>query len=226
MKKYPFVTSFADWVFPHMNLPASWQAAQIPPPDEALMRSDTLRHRDVSCRVTKHIDSTSDASFVPKHQADWYHTHDMQWYGLTARCFYDEPPEIESPWNGLLLPSDLHAYFDKRHFMIARKGGKWVVHVFCSKAVQPFARLYHYVELQPLRGIAPQLIFAWFAWAIIPCVEYSRKYQARIITKLGDPFGLICSTSMEEHQLAALFLSTGNATYRRKIKACFEAGDS
>ncbi|KAI9684798.1 MAG: hypothetical protein M1829_000173 [Trizodia sp. TS-e1964] len=183
-EKYAIVPSFAHWPFPHGNLPASWLALPIPEmPEELHSRLDNVLNRDLSCRITGHVESTEQAHLVPKNESQWYNAQKMSEYGPRARV---DSPSVDGLWNSILLRSDIHTLFDTRRFIIVPKNGKWVAHVLEPGFSKQFMHLYHNVELQPLRDIGLQQLFARFAWAIISYAKGFVEDGPRVLAVLGD----------------------------------------
>ncbi|THW63266.1 hypothetical protein D6D19_09669 [Aureobasidium pullulans] len=135
--------------------------------------TDTLLARDISCRLTATIEGTEHAHLIPRTEVDWFRQSTMFQYGVAPR------PEIEPidvPRNALLFRSDIHTVFDQRRFAITLKPllpasdsaatHGLAVHLFSLGLSEQFAKLYHGVALQPLHGVAPEYLFARFAWTV------------------------------------------------------------
>ncbi|KAH8430807.1 HNH endonuclease signature motif containing protein [Aspergillus melleus] len=88
---------------------------------------------------------------------------------------------VDNPRNVLLLRSDIHSSFDVKRFAFIPKPARapvnnselppdlstnYVVHLFNSPEPYELAALYHNVSLQPISGIAPEYLFARFAWTL------------------------------------------------------------
>ncbi|KAJ9199091.1 hypothetical protein DTO166G4_7368 [Paecilomyces variotii] len=179
---YPIVPSFEDWAFPHGNLPRAWnldipRTAEHPTPRQSTLM-DAILSRDIRCRVTNHIEGTECAHLIPRNQSSWFQRNMMARYGKTSRPG-SEP--IDNPRNAILLRSDIHTSFDYRRFTFVpkprctastdlRDGGNearaYAIHIFCSPDPHELTSLYHNVTLQLLTGVAPEYLFARFAWTI------------------------------------------------------------
>ncbi|THZ24314.1 hypothetical protein D6C89_05015 [Aureobasidium pullulans] len=135
--------------------------------------TDTLLARDISCRLTATIEGTEHAHLIPRTEVDWFRQSTMFQYGVAPR------PEIEPidvPCNALLFRSDIHTVFDQRRFTMTLKPllpasdsaatHGLAVHLFSLGLSEQFAKLYHGVALQPLHGVAPEYLFARFAWTV------------------------------------------------------------
>ncbi|GAB1311872.1 hypothetical protein MFIFM68171_02082 [Madurella fahalii] len=165
-ERYPIVPDFASFRFPHDNLPDSWLHPNLAiptatdQPREAGFASIVLA-RDVSCRLTNHSLGTESAHLVPRTE--------YSWFADNAMLRYAEWPDritTDDPRNIILLRSDVHKLFDARRFVLVPKQGVWTSHVPFGKPDDELIALYHNVELQPLKQVAVEFLFARFAWAI------------------------------------------------------------
>ncbi|KAF2194705.1 hypothetical protein K469DRAFT_725931 [Zopfia rhizophila CBS 207.26] len=168
-EKYPVVPLFAHWRFPHDNLPESWTSCEPYklPLDRQLPRQSSLAEatlaRDVSCRVTNHVEGTEHAHLVPRSEERWFSENGMFRYTNQQRPG-SEP--VDDAQNAILLRSDIHTIFDQKRFAIAPKSSVLLVHILAPGSSLQLTRLYHNVPLQPLVGVAIQYILARFAWTI------------------------------------------------------------
>jgi len=150
--------------------------------------TDALPARDISCRLTAAIEGTEHAHLVPRTEGDWFRQNTMFQYGVAPR------PEIEPidvPRNALLLRSDIHTVFDQRLFAITLKpllaatNGLvtygLAVHLFSPGLSEQFVKLYHRVAIQPLHGVAPEYLFARFAWTVF---AYSAQFLQQGVTRV------------------------------------------
>ncbi|KAG9648243.1 hypothetical protein KCU64_g9860, partial [Aureobasidium melanogenum] len=185
-ERYPLVPIFAHWRFPHGDLPSSWSQLRVPnmPPSRALPRqgslTDALLARDISCRLTATVEGTEHAHLVPRTEVDRFRRNTMFRYGVAPR---PEIEPIDGPRNALLLRSDIHTVFDQRRFAITLKPlpvasdsaatHGLAVHLFSPGLSEQFAKLYHGIALQPLYGVAPEYLFARFAWTVF---AYSAQF--------------------------------------------------
>ena len=192
-ERYPIVPNFTQWRFPHGKLPDLWQSFSIPnePEDRSLPRqSNTIQalfSRDISCRVTKHVEGTECAHLVPKSDLIWFEQNDMARYiGYTlfetyisnTSFSYGNPSRagvefIDDARNAVLLRSDVHKFFDdKRLAFILKPSAELpsptalVVHVLIPGSTAELIGLYHNLSLQQLTGISVEYLFARFAWTI------------------------------------------------------------
>lgn len=164
--KYAIVPRFADWEFPHGNLPQYWKNCVIPRDADAPRSGASIVGRDVSCRITAHREGTQTAHLVPTSEAVWFNHNTMNKYAVDVETVNDGR-------NLILLRSDLHSIFDARKFAVvpklphAEEKPAFVVHALVSNARSEIVQLYHDVTLQPLTEIAIEFLFARFAWTII-----------------------------------------------------------
>ena len=63
--QYAIVPRFADWEFPHDNLPQYWKNCVILSNASAHRSGASIVGRDVSCRITAHVEGTQIAHLVP-----------------------------------------------------------------------------------------------------------------------------------------------------------------
>ncbi|THV63719.1 hypothetical protein D6D28_10445 [Aureobasidium pullulans] len=158
--------------------------------------TDTLLARDISCRLTATIEGTEHAHLIPRTEVDWFRQSTMFQYGVAPR------PEIEPidvPRNALLFRSDIHTVFDQRRFTMTLKPllpasdsaatHGLAVHHFSPGLSEQFAKLYHGVALQPLHVVAPEYLFARFAWTVfaysVQCLQQDIK-RALYIARDGE----------------------------------------
>ncbi|THW79657.1 hypothetical protein D6D18_09279 [Aureobasidium pullulans] len=217
--KYPLVPTFAHWRFPHGKLPSVWSQFRVPsmPAGRALPRlgslTDALLARDISCRLTDTVEGTEHAHLVPRTEGDWFRQNTMFQYGVAPR------PEIEPidvPRNALLLRSDIHTVFDQRRFAITLKplsvatNGPvtygLAVHLFSPGLSEQFVKLYHGVAIQPLHGVAPEYLFARFAWTVFAySAQFLQQGVKRVLYLVRD--GETSEQEVNGDQCTQLYLS-------------------
>ncbi|KAG9670166.1 hypothetical protein KCV03_g10336, partial [Aureobasidium melanogenum] len=164
--------------------------------------TDALLPRDVSCRLTAAIEGTEHAHLVPRTEGEWFRQNTMFQYGVAPR------PEIEPidvPRNALLLRSDIHTAFDQRWFAITLKplpastDGPatygLAVHVFSPGLSEQFVKLYHRVAIQPLHGVAPEYLFARFAWTVF---AYSAQFLQQGVKRV---LYIVCDGETSEREV-------------------------
>ena len=167
--KYPVVPSFAHWRFPHDNLPQSWASCKPPklPLNRQLPRQSSLAEatltRDISCRITNHIEGTEHAHLVPRSEERWFSENGMFRY---TNQQHPGSELVDDAQNAMLLRSDVHTIFNQKRFAIVPKSSILLVHILAPGSSLQLTSLYHNVSLQPLIGVAIQYVLARFAWAI------------------------------------------------------------
>jgi hypothetical protein len=172
--------------------------------------TDALLARDISCRLTAAIEGTEHAHLVPRIEGDWFRQNTMFQYGVAPR------PEIEPidvPRNALLLRSDIHTVFDHRRFAITLKplpaatngpaNYGLAVHLFPPGLSEQVVKLYHRVAIQPLHGVAPEYLFARFAWTVFAySAQFLQQGVKRVLYIVRDG-----ETSEQEVNGTQLYLS-------------------
>lgn len=167
--KYAVVPSFAHWRFPHEDLPQSWTLCEPPrlPAGRPLPRQSSLAEatlaRDISCRITNHVEGTEHAHLVPRSEERWFSENGMFRYTNQQRPG-SEP--VDDARNAILLRSDVHTIFDQKRFAVVPKSSTLLVHITAPGSSFELTSLYHNVSLQPLVGVAVQYLLARFAWTI------------------------------------------------------------
>ena len=186
--QYPIIPTFADWEFPHNNLPPSWNECDIPiNPDHDVPRSGTqVLSRGIRCRITAYREGTENAHLVPTSETIWFDQNEMTRYATTLLS-------IKDPRNLFLLRSDLHSIFDSKKFAVVPKRSipnkdkpLLVVHSFVATADSEIIQLYHNVSLQTLSGIAKEFLFARFSWTIFPllCIFLNRGVPRELLVRV------------------------------------------
>jgi hypothetical protein len=112
--KYPIVPRFADWEFPHDDLPQYWKQCDIPREADAPRAGASIVGLDGSCRITAHREGTQIAHLVPTSEAVWFNYNTMSKYTVDVDTVNDGR-------NLILLRSDLHSIFDARNFAVVPK---------------------------------------------------------------------------------------------------------
>ncbi|KAF2740331.1 hypothetical protein EJ04DRAFT_572178 [Polyplosphaeria fusca] len=168
-EKYAVVPSFGHWRFPHDNLPQLWTTCEPPklPHNRPLPRqsspAEATLARDISCRITNHIEGTEHAHLVPRSEERWFSENGMFRYANQQRPG-SEP--VDDSQNAILLRSDVHTIFDQKRFTVVPKSSVLLVHITAPGSSLELTNLYHNVSLQPLVGVAVQYLLARFAWTI------------------------------------------------------------
>ncbi|GME33258.1 hypothetical protein GQ44DRAFT_620695 [Neofusicoccum parvum] len=163
-ERYPVVPSSVHWRFPHSGLPVSWTQAAAAiaaaPSTRRLPRqtgpTEALMARDVSCRITAHVEGTEHAHLVPRCEAAWFEENAMFRYTNPVR---PDISDIDDPRNAFLLRSDVHTLFDQKRIALVPRSAPhpvFAVHVFADGSSPEIVDLYHSVALQPLRAVSIQ----------------------------------------------------------------------
>ncbi|KAF2735544.1 hypothetical protein EJ04DRAFT_599953, partial [Polyplosphaeria fusca] len=162
-EKYAVVPSFGHWRFPHDNLLQIWTACKPPsiPHDRRLPRHNGMTGatlaRDISCRITNHIEGTEHAHLVPRREERWFRENGMFRYANQRPG--SEP--VDNSKNAILLRSDLHTIFDQKRFTVVPKSSVLLIHI--TAPTFELTNLYHNVSLQPIIGVAIEYLLAQFA---------------------------------------------------------------
>ena len=175
--KYPVVPCFKEWRFPHKNLPPLWNhgsfTSETRPKDFKQGNASTaVLLRDVSCRVSDHQVGCEKAHLCPRSEARWFLDNVMQSY----RKEHSKPvlSAINSPANVMLMREDLHTAFDQRQFVFVPKATGNEASVLVTHVLNyspELSKLYHNTKLHSIDGIAPEFLFARFAWSVFPLLQ-------------------------------------------------------
>lgn len=115
--------------------------------------------------MTEDVEETDMAHIVPLAEEFWFMSNNMTRYGNKHNT---TRPGINDDANIMLLRADLHRSFDKRRFtFLPKQQGILVTHVFESESLRD---LYHNVKLNQTY-IAPEYLFARFAWTVLPLIK-------------------------------------------------------
>ena len=200
---YPVCLTFANWSFPHENMPANWPN---PPPSSSPSADPNnprppasglvnyVQTRDKGCLITSSIEHIDTAHIVPREEVDWFKQNSMNDFNNNKTL--QKNYVVDDIANAFALRPDLHSAFDQRKFMVAYKKSGWTIH-FLRDTVQ-LGSLYHNTAIDFHEDVSACLLLARFAWSIFPMLEdyltkgYSRR--VRIIVKDGE-------TSHEETKL-------------------------
>ncbi|KAL9003999.1 MAG: hypothetical protein Q9188_003161 [Gyalolechia gomerana] len=175
---YPITPNFAEWRFPHDNLPVNWR---LPPgvfpnyPSRTQSQSVlavTIRDND-ECRVSGRNEQHEVAHIIPVEEDQWFHTNRMTNYVLDP--LRRGQSGISDVNNQLLIRRDIHQSFDKeKKFVFVPKkpstnASNMVVHLLSPS--REYGLLYHNSLTRSLDAVPRQYLFARYAWAIFPNVE-------------------------------------------------------
>ncbi|KLU90792.1 hypothetical protein MAPG_10643 [Magnaporthiopsis poae ATCC 64411] len=178
--KYDVIPSFDHWRFPH-TLPSPWNRLQIGSADaDAAVIYDSITEvkvRDKTCRISGYGNGLETAHVIPVADGNWFHDNDMQRYCRKSTA----PQPIMDARNMLLLRADLHSLFNARRFALVAKSVSdpaaatlpepsaavcLVLHVMAHNYSNELVHLYHNRPPQPIRGLAPEFLFARYAWSL------------------------------------------------------------
>lgn len=147
-----------------------------------------VMERDRSCRITGYQEGREVAHLVPREKRIWFVNNNMTRYSSSAAAAQSPVNDV---LNAVLLRTDLHQLFDRRRFAFVPKGSpsRLVVHQILPSPSREMHYLYHNRGLQRgTCGIAPQFLFARFAWTVLCDESYTfLKGPQRYAVKLWDP---------------------------------------
>lgn len=238
---YPTCPSFWHWEFPHDKIPDQWLRAgeeaegnaQPPRPLQvatATRMSTAVQLRDASCRLTLMPDGTENNHIIPISELEWFKINGMMTYNRNQQI-----SGVHDMANGILVRADLHRLWDLKYFTYVPKGDEqagglhWVVHCFQFSESTPGT--YHNRPLHRLSNVAPEFLYARFAYTIFSIVQAqvqagvsARLYRIRITERHGQD---LVVKGFETRSLNALNSADMNAAARplsspRKRKAVAE----
>jgi hypothetical protein len=170
--RYPVVPSFAEWSFPHDDLPSFWASddnSAWPTLSPAASATSIVTARDLTCRISGMEEACEMAHIIPTQEQEWYDKNSMR------RCIGSNQKGIGDVSNMILLRKDLHFIFDARRLVFVPKAAAssdaacWVAHAMVwSKDL--LAR-YHNHQLHNISSIPQQYLLARFAWTLFPETE-------------------------------------------------------
>ncbi|KAI9729814.1 MAG: hypothetical protein M1834_006562 [Cirrosporium novae-zelandiae] len=172
---YPVVPTFREWLFPHDNLPPSWNALQT----FEFFPETAVRARDGICRMSCYKLALQVAHLCPMSEQCWFIDNSMWEY--SPRADRMGAIAVDNPANALLLRQDLHNLFDDRHFTFVPKKGQLVIHCFIPS---PEIHIpYHNFLLHPWAGVSVQYLFVRFAMTIFPYFSHflERKQDTKLL---------------------------------------------
>ncbi|TQV90283.1 HNH endonuclease domain-containing protein [Cordyceps javanica] len=178
---YPTVPSFEHFVFPHNNLPPTWNVPELKLPSRP---RDSIHTRDKSCRITASVLGNEVAHLIPQKEDAWFAANQMTMYA--ARTEASPSNATNDTSNALLLRSDLHQAFDNRQLVLVPKWGAWAIHVLSGLPGEELAAVYHNVPPQALSGLAVEYLFARFAWTVLGQTTFVRAGVARRLVLVGE----------------------------------------
>jgi hypothetical protein len=181
---YPICPRFADWSFPHGDLPPTWPAERdttkdrcVPPSEQAY----TVAHIDRGCVVTADVDHTECAYIVPEAQWSWYLGEGMRKY---AEGHNGDRAALDVLTNRVTLRPDVCASFNALQWAFVYKLDRWVAHfvgVTNTLGPQHHQRKVRLAAAAAAEGapgrLAPQLLLARFALTILKQVGRFVSYH-------------------------------------------------
>ncbi|THW85534.1 hypothetical protein D6D17_09181 [Aureobasidium pullulans] len=192
--KYPVYPDFANWAFPHDDLPPSWPRAPASdddasdtdelraPPSSSTLTAAVLR-RDKTCVISGQRDCVERAHLCPRSEVDWFDKNGMAQYNMNGQLVRDAV--IDDITNAIALRSDLHTTFDAAKFVVVPKQDAWVAHF--THLTNDLGKLYHNTVVAIDKEISANCLLARFAWAIFPLVSKflmagaARQVRTRVV---------------------------------------------
>jgi hypothetical protein len=165
-KDYPIIPTFAEWQFPHQNLPAHWTRLLGEDLDTGSQPPRVDR-----CYMTHSSLALENAHIIPTNPADlnWFDTNIMGRYASNT-----------SQSNTIRMKVDVHQVFDRKpQFAIIPKYGSMVAHIFNADDAIEAVRLYHNVPLQPLNGKEIRFLLSRMVWTVFPHLDLFMKARVR-----------------------------------------------
>ena len=180
--KYPVYPDFANWAFPHDNLPPNWPRAPAfnnddaladagadelrAPPSSSTLTAAVLR-RDKACVISGQRDCVERAHLCPRSEVDWFDKNGMAQYNMNGQLVRDAV--VDDITNAIALRSDLHTTFDAAKFVVVPKQDAWVAHF--THLTNDLGKLYHNTAVAIDEEVSSNCLLVRFAWAIFPLVS-------------------------------------------------------
>ena len=225
--RYPIYTCFKEWCFPP-SLPAPWREYAIPPIADTRLRK--VPERDSSCRLTLHADGCEIAHLVPTVDQEWF-AHNQ----INRFVNQGDPQAINHHANAILLRADLHHLMDQRVWVPTLKEKKLLLCSMCKPPATPlsahFRTLYQNCELQELKGVSKECIFARVAWAVMPLVKaflQSRATEKSETTAVFDASGkevYLSAASLQLKTIEASKSASRSASPKKRVRSADSAQD-
>jgi hypothetical protein len=192
--KYPVYPDFANWAFPHGDLPPSWPRAPASdddtldtaelraPPSSSTLTAAVLR-RDKACVISGQRDCVERAHLCPRSEVNWFDKNGMAQYNMNSQLVRDAV--IDDITNAIALRSDLHTTFDAAKFVVVPKQDAWVAHF--THLTNDLGKLYHNTVVAIDQEVSSNCLLARFAWAIFPLVSKflmtgaARQVRTRVV---------------------------------------------
>ncbi|KAK3941754.1 hypothetical protein QBC46DRAFT_91925 [Diplogelasinospora grovesii] len=187
-EKYPVVPSFDHWRFPHGDIPLPWSEISIPTGARRQLLGPRMAamSRDGSCcKVTGCAKGIEVVHVVPVDAGHWFNSNDMKRY-----C---QRKSIDNENNLITLRRDIRHLFNHGELtFVAKKPdnarcSQVVTHILCEDGPRrELANLYHNRMLHDLRGVAVEMLFARFAWAVFRGLNH-RLFDSLFCVQVFDP---------------------------------------
>lgn len=128
--------------------------------------------------MTEYVEECDVAHLCPKSESNWFRFNEMDQHVLQQKHTGDAA--INDLSNLLLLRADLHRSFDGLQFVfIPKADGVLCTHVLGES--EELQTLYHNTLIHKV-GVAPEFLFARFAWAIFPLLKgFLQRHRPRLL---------------------------------------------
>ncbi|KAI9865714.1 MAG: hypothetical protein M1813_002172 [Trichoglossum hirsutum] len=195
--KYPICPSFSDWLFPHDNVPLGWCPDSEFPLLTARKAVSSFTNkvigRDGTCRVSGYSSAVQACHLVPRAESEWFLRNSMDNYNADDVMRGDYA--LDDSANAVAMRMDLHAEFDALAFVFAPKTsagqglGGYSIH--CLIPTPDILPTFHNHLTQPLVGVAPEFLYARFAYAIFPRLSafLVRGKSAKLVVRVKADAG-------------------------------------
>ena len=136
-----------------------------------------------------------------------------------------EETTMDAPSNLIRLRAGIHWLWDQRYLIFVPRSSSLVAHVLAGDS--ELVQLYQNVGLQPLRGVAPEYLFARSAWALFSSITWFLQASVSLFrllrTKDGqsakDVFDSQCQTFVQVSSEASI-----NRSRSSKLEPTLESG--
>ena len=117
-------------------------------------------NRDVTCRITNHLEGTETAHLISKSEQAWFNENDMSRYTDRQRPGMEFMNDAQ---NAMILRSNIHTIFDQKRLAMVPKSAVFLCHVIIPGTSVQLTNLYHNVSLQSLVGVVIEHLLARYA---------------------------------------------------------------
>ncbi|KAI1459957.1 hypothetical protein F4805DRAFT_419345 [Annulohypoxylon moriforme] len=173
--KYPIVSKFYDWLFPHDRVPCRW--ASMPEPS-SWDQTQSLEEPGWHCRFSAQLTKNETAHIVPSAENNWFGMNKMTQYAKSAYS----GDGISATSNLMRIRADLHRLFDACNFTVFPKrtspsSQEFALCIHSLHSSTAPSRMttesalvllddWHNVRVGPIPWIQPNFLFARFAWSL------------------------------------------------------------